>query len=156
MSVSSELHSPQTMRWLAQFEPLGLNGNQRRLLAYAKEHGGTFTSRAYRGVVGIDIYEASRDIRDLIRKGLVKLPQKGGRVYELVAPPAAGAGAEKPPEYAALEPVLEEKGYLKNKDIREVLAVSQYSANRVAQRLITTGWLRPEGDRRGRRYVPAR
>jgi len=59
-----------------------------------------------------------------------------------VAPPAAEA-AEKPPDYAALEPVLEEKGCLENRDIREVLGVSQYRANRVAQRLIATGWLYP-------------
>jgi len=46
--------------------------------------------------------EASRDIKELIRKGLFKLP---------------------------------------------------FSANRIAHRLIASGWLKPEGVKRGRRYI---
>ena len=143
----------ETLHWLAQFEPLGLSGNQKRILASAKEHGGAFTSSHYQDLVGIDIYTASRDIKELIRKGLVKLPKKGGRVYELVSSPKAAAVSEKPPEYLALEPVLKEKGYVKNEDIRKALGVSRFSANRIAHRLIASGWLKPEGSKRGRRYI---
>ena len=43
---NTPIYGQQTIRWLAQFEPLRLSGNQKRLLAYAKAHGGRFTSRA--------------------------------------------------------------------------------------------------------------
>ena len=98
----------------------------------------------------------SRDIKELIRKGLVKLPKKSGRVYELVSSPKARMGVEKPPEYSALEPLLKEKGYVKNADIRKALKVPAISAKRIAQRLVAAGWLRPEGERRGRRYILSR
>jgi ATP-dependent DNA helicase RecG len=152
---NTPLYSMETIRWLAQFEPLGLSGNQKRMLAYAKEHGYTFTSRAYQNLARVDLYVASRDIKDLIRKGIVQLPLKGGRVYKLLPVPAQAVG-EKPSEYIALEPVLEAKGYVRNEDIRRALGVSLPQANRIARRLVTMGWLHPKGERRGRRYVPAR
>ncbi len=152
---NTPVHSPETLRWLQQFEPLGLSGNQKRLLAYAREHDGTFTSRAYQKLVGVDIYTASRDIKGLIRKGIVRLPKKGGRVYEL-CPPEEEVAPEKPPEYAALEPILERQGYLKNRDIRLALGVSAQQADRIARRLEELGWLRREGEKRGTRYLPAK
>jgi hypothetical protein len=48
-------YRPETLRWLAEFETLGLSGNQKRLLASSKEHGGNFTSRRYQNLVDIDI-----------------------------------------------------------------------------------------------------
>lgn len=65
-------------------------------------------------------------------------------------------GGEKLPEYSALEPLLKEKGYVKNADIRKALKVPAISAKRIAQRLVAAGWLRPEGERRGRRYILSR
>lgn len=147
-------YSPETLHWLAQFETQGLNGNQKRILVYAKEHQNAFTSREYQKLVGADIYQASRDIKDLIAKRIVKLPRKGGRTYELLQV-ASGATAEKPPEYVALEAVLKENGFIKNEDIRRVLGISQFSANRIAKRFITEGWLKSEGSKRGRRYISA-
>jgi ATP-dependent DNA helicase RecG len=141
-----------TLRWLAELKHLDLNGNQKRILAYAREHSNAFTSRDYQGLVGADLYTASREIKDLIRKMVVKLPKKGGRVYELLVSPGGKGPAEKPPEYVALEPVLEDKEFVTNRDIRQALGVSPFSANRVAQRLIESGWLRAEGAKRGRRY----
>jgi ATP-dependent DNA helicase RecG len=147
-------YSPETLRWLAQFEPQGLNGNQKRIMIYAKEHQNAFTSREYQKLVGVDIYQASLDIKELIGKGLVKLPRKGGRIYELL-PVVSGATAEKPPGYVALEAVLRENGFIKNEDIRKVLGVSRFSAHRIARRFITEGWLKSEGSKRGRRYISA-
>jgi ATP-dependent DNA helicase RecG len=146
-------YSPETLRWLAQFEPQGLNGNQKRIMVYAKEHQNAFTSREYQKLVGADIYEASRDIKELIGKGLVKLPRKGGRIYELLSV-ASGATAEKSPEFVALEAVLKENGFIKNEDIRKILRVSVRQATRIASRLVADGWLRSEGYLKTRRYFP--
>jgi len=152
---NTPVYDAETMRWLAQLGSLSLSGNQKRLLAYARKHGGTFTSRAYQQLVGIGVYEASQDIKDLIRKGLARLKRKGGRVYEVLPLPSAGA-TPKPEEYAALEHVLRKKGYVKNADIREQLKITRRQALHVARHLVDLGWLTPVGERRGRRYVPAK
>jgi ATP-dependent DNA helicase RecG len=152
---NTPVYSLDTLRWLAQFELLKLNGDQKRLLAYAREHGHTFTSRAYQRLVNIDIYTASRDIRDLIRRGVVRLEHKGGRAYELVPVPDT-AKNEKPEDFAALEPLLLSQGFLRNQDIRAVLHLTLSQANRVARQLVTTGWLKATGEKRGRRYIAAR
>jgi ATP-dependent DNA helicase RecG len=148
---NTPIYTPETLRWLAQFDPLGLNGNQKRILAYAREHGNTFTSQAYQNLVHVDIYTASRDIKDLIRKKLIKLPQKRGRVYELSPLPLV---TEKPTEYSALEPILATKGYVTNEDIRNTLNLAAPAARRVALRLVFLGWLKPQGQVRWRRYFP--
>ncbi|MCC6627933.1 MAG: putative DNA binding domain-containing protein [Chloroflexi bacterium] len=149
------IYSRETLRWLSQFEPLGLSGNQKRLLAYAREHDGTFTSRAYQRLAHVDLYAAQRDIRDLIRRGAVRLSRRGGRVYQL-ASPASAASPEKPSEYQALEPVLLEQGYVKNADIQTRLGVRRRQAARIAKQLVDLGWLREEGYGRGRRYMAVR
>lgn len=151
---NTPVYSPETRRWLLQFEPLGLSGNQKRLLAYAREHDGTFTSRAYQKLVGVDIYTASQDIKDLIRKGVARRTKKGGRVYrivELSAPPPSPVTEE----FVKIEPVLQQKGFVQNKDIREIFRVSRLQAWRLLQRLVALGLLKLEGKGRNARYVHA-
>ncbi len=147
---SEPLYSPRTMRWLRQFEGLGLNPRQVRLLAYAHEHDGQFTSHVYQQLVGVDLYTASRDIRDLMRRGLVRLKKPRGRIYEVLAEPSPPS--EKPPELVALEPILEQKGFITNRDIREVLGVTRRQAQYIAEKLTRAGWLRAEGKGRWRKY----
>lgn len=149
---NTPVYRSETMRWLRQFEGKGLSRNQIRLLAYAHEHGDRFTSRAYQKLAGVDIYTASRDIKDLIRKGIVRLTKPKGRVYEVVTKPEKAA-TEIPPEFTALQPILEQKGFVKNSDIQRVLGVSPVQARLIARRLVWGGWLEPLGEKRGRRYV---
>lgn len=146
------LFSPRTMQWLRRFEGSGLEREQIRLLAYAYEHEGQFTSHAYQQLTGLDLYTASRHIRDLVRRGIVRLKTPRGRVYELLAQPEPPA--EKPAQFTALEPILREKGYLKNEDIRRALQVNISQANYLARKLVELGWLKPEGKGRWRKYLP--
>lgn len=149
---NTPVYRPETMRWLRRFEGKGLSRNQIRLLAYAHEYGNRFTSRAYQKLTGVHIYTASRDINDLIRKGIVRLTKPKGRVYAVITEPEQAA-VEIPPEFAALEPVLEQKGAIKNSDIQRMLGVSHVQARLIARRLVDGGWLKPMGEKRGRRYV---
>ncbi|MFH1084004.1 MAG: hypothetical protein V1751_11505, partial [Pseudomonadota bacterium] len=48
------------------------------VLAYSHAHAGRFTSRVYQKLVGVDIYTASKDIKDLIRQNIVRPLKKGG------------------------------------------------------------------------------
>ncbi|HXF05594.1 MAG TPA: ATP-binding protein [Blastocatellia bacterium] len=148
---STPIFSPQTVGWLKRFEGQALSRNQLRLLAYAHEHGGRFTSRAYQKLVGVDIYTAARDIKELMRKGIVRLTRPKGRIYAVVEEPSK-TPVEKPPELVALEPILHKKGFVKNEDIRQALGVSLIKARKIAQRLVALGWLKPHGEKRGRRY----
>jgi ATP-dependent DNA helicase RecG len=149
---NTPVYSAETRRWLRQFEPLGLSGNQKRLLAYAREHDGTFTSRAYQKLVGVDIYTASRDIKDLIRKGVARRTKKGGRVYRIVEP-SAPSPFPVPEEFIKIEPALQQRGFVKNKDIREMFGISRLQAWRLLQRLVALGVLKLEGKGRSARYV---
>jgi Mn-dependent DtxR family transcriptional regulator len=63
--------------------------------------------------------------------------------------------SEKPPEFVALEPILREHGFIKNEDIRRVLNISTWQANWIARKLVSLGWLEPEGKKKGRRYRQA-
>lgn len=149
-------YRPETVSWLVQLGAMNLSDSQKRILAWAKEHGDAFTSRDFQKLVGADIYSASLEIKELVRKGIVKLPRKRGRVYELQAAVTIDDSAATPPEYEALEPILKEKGLIKNEDIRRALGVSQFSANRIAKRLVASGWLKSMGIGRGRHYVPGK
>ncbi len=150
---STPIYRPETMRWLRRFENQGLARNQLRLLAYAYECGGQFTSQDYQKLVGADIYAASRDIKNLIRRGIVRLIRPRGRVYEIVMEPEK-ARAEKPPEFLALEPILQEKGFVKNEDIRKALGLSRLQAFRLLQRFTEQGFLKREGKGRSTHYKP--
>ena len=150
---STPIYSPETMQWLRRFKGQNLSSNQLRLLAYAYEHGGQFTSRAYQKLVSIDVNTASRDIKDLIRRGIVRQTKPHGRVYELVLEPRKTV-FEKPPELRKLEPILNEKGYIKNKDVQQTLSFSRIQAFRLLQRLVELGFLKQEGKGRGARYLP--
>lgn len=152
---NTPVYSLETARWLKQYEQMGLSANQKRLLAYAKEHDGAFTSRAYQRLAEVDIYAASRDIKDLIRKGIVQLTKKGGRVYRIRTGSVSGE-REIPREYLALRPVLKQQGFVKNADIQAALGVPARQANRIARQLEDLGWLRREGRKRGTRYYPTR
>jgi len=105
-------------------------------------------------LVSVDLYTASRDIRDLMRRGIVRLTKPKGRVYEVIAEPEK-AVAEIPSGLAKLRPVLEQKGFVKNSDIQKALGVSPVQAQLIARRLVLKDWLEPIGEKRGRRYVPS-
>ncbi|MGQ9738072.1 MAG: ATP-binding protein, partial [Armatimonadota bacterium] len=150
---SAPVYSAETMRWLKQLDHEGLSRNQKRLLAYAYERGGRFTSRDYQRLTGLDKYTASRDIHDLVRWGVVRLEQPRGRQYFINLPVTKSVPMlAEPEELRRLKPRLHEQGYIQNEDIREVLQVSVDKATQIARRLVLAGWLEARGQKRGRRY----
>jgi len=141
----------ETLRWVKQFEQYGLNPNQKRLLAYAHAHGGRFTSRSYQKLVGIDLYTASRDIRDLIAKGIVQLTKKGGRVYRVNPRPGVVARSI-PDELRECISHLPEEGYLTNSTLRRILGINRVKATRLLRDWVVSGFLRRSGKGRWVRY----
>jgi ATP-dependent DNA helicase RecG len=148
------VYDQPTLNWLRQFESMQLTGHQKRLLVFARAHGGQFTSREFQKLVGVGVYEASNEIKALIRKGLVRLLRKGGKLYQVIEP---GAGMQQfPQEYLALLDVIKTQGFITNQDIRRTLAVERHTALQIARSLVNGGWLIPEGEKRAARYVPPR
>ncbi len=147
---NTPVYDSETMGWLRQYASLDLSPRQRRLLAYAHGHGDQFTSRQFQRLTGADIYTASREIKDLIRKGVVQLERKRGRVYRVLPPREHGRPI--PHALRKLLPVLLQKGYVKNADVRRLLGMETWQAGRQLKEWVTAGWLRPEGEKRGRRY----
>ncbi len=148
---SKPIYRQDTMHWLSQLERLGLSRNQKRILAYAREHHGKFSTRDYQSLCKVDPYTAGRDIRDLIRKGIIVRDKPRGRTYRLVEETQAES-KQPPEEILSLMPILETRGFVKNADFREVFQISISQARNMARRLVETGWLIPEGERKGRKY----
>lgn len=146
------MYSVEDMEWLIQYDDLNLSPNQKRMLLFARAHGSSFTNRNWQKICGVDIYTASRDIKEMIRKGIVTLPKKRGRVYKILFQDK-GKPPELPNEYRALLGTLQKKGYMKNEDIRRVLSISRHKAKRVAQWLVSLGILKREGKGKGTKYL---
>ncbi|OGS00001.1 MAG: hypothetical protein A2V88_11310 [Elusimicrobia bacterium RBG_16_66_12] len=138
-----------TRAWLANFKSRGLATNQLRLMVLARQRGGKFTSADYQKLAELDIYTASRDIKEMIRKGVVQTEKKGGRVY-MLSPERPVA----PKEFKSLHLELTRRGELSNQDLRDIWKVDRQAALRGAKRLVEGGWLIPEGLGKGRRYKP--
>jgi len=125
--------------------------DQRRLLAWAHSHGGTFTSREYQKLAHTDIYGASRDIKDLIRRGLVGSEKKGGRVYRVIERATLVA---VPEDLRPLTETLRTCGFIKNSDVRSVLGVNRRRALVLLTEWVDNRWLTREGNRKATKYFP--
>ncbi|MFQ6092807.1 MAG: ATP-binding protein [bacterium] len=147
------VYTPDDLQWLERYSTIPLSSNQKRILLFARTHGIRFTSRDYQKICSVDIYSASRDIKDLMRKGIVRLQKKGGRIYELLE----GKGDEFfefPQGYPEVRAIVERKGYVKNEYLRDALNLSRVQAKWLLQKYLNSSLLKMEGRGRGARYVP--
>ncbi len=147
------VYTPDDLRWLERYSTIPLSSNQKRILLFARVHGMRFTSRDYQKICSVDIYSASRDIKDLMRKGIVRLQKKGGRIYEILEG-KEDEFPEFPEGYLEVRMIVERKGYVKNEDLRGVLKLSRVQAKWLFQKYLNLGLLKMEGQGRGARYVP--
>ena len=149
---NAPVYDLQTQRWLQQFADYPLNQRQRRILAYARQHGNTFTNRAYQKVSEVDRDLAYREIQEMIRLGIVARPSgRYSRTYSVVKPSAT---EPLPDELSAILGVLRAQGYVTNQDLRKAWDVSRSTAWKLVQELVNEGYLRQEGKKRGTRYHP--
>jgi ATP-dependent DNA helicase RecG len=122
------VYDRETLEWLSGFESFDLTGDQKRILAYARAHENRFTSRAFQQLVGLDIYRASNSIRELMRKGVVRSPKRGGRVYEVIERGRAGAFPVPDDLIRIIDDVRGRP--ITNDDVQRVLGVSRPTAIR--------------------------
>ncbi len=81
---NTPVYDEQTLRWLNQFPASQINWRQRRLLAYAYCHGKTFSTAEYERVAEVDRDAAYRDIRLLVKSGIVAPLKPKSRSYRII------------------------------------------------------------------------
>jgi len=146
------IYDRDTLEWLRKFENVGLSGDQKRMLAYARAHGDRFTSRDYQRVIRTEMYGASNAIKDMIRKGVARSTGKGSRIYQVQEP--LQAQPDMPADLVRLLPVIRRNGRLANADVVKTLGVSRPTATRLLSEWLASQWLCREGQRRWATYYP--
>jgi ATP-dependent DNA helicase RecG len=149
------IYNEKDLEWLERYHHLKLKPEQKRALIFGHSHGDSLTSRQYQNICGVDIYQTSRDLKNLVKKGALAWPQKGGRVYMILEEPVPLLQNEKK-ILQTLFPifnVFKQKDFLTNTDIRKAMKVSRIQASRIARELVDLGFLVKEGRGRGTRYI---
>ncbi|MBM4466529.1 MAG: hypothetical protein FJ014_13405 [Chloroflexi bacterium] len=149
---NTPVYDLQTQRWLEHFVSYPLNQRQRRILAYARQHGNAFTSRAYQKVNEVDRDLAYREIQEMIALGIVaRSPERYGRMYCVVEP---SAPSPIPVELVAVLDALSRQEYVTNKDLQAAWHVSRVMVWKRVKKLAEEGFLRLEGVGSKTRYYP--
>ncbi len=81
---NAPVYDDDTLRWLNQFVPAQVNQRQRRLLAYAYCHGKTFSTTEYERITEVDRDTAYRDIRLMVKSGIVAPVRPKSRSYRII------------------------------------------------------------------------
>ena len=140
-----------TIIWMQQFSHSSLNPRQKRILAYARLHGGIFSSAEYQKF-GVDRDGAYAEIQALVRQDLVEPLKKHGKVYRVRQ---TGGGD---PSLAGLTWVLgplREKGYFTLQELELPPALSRKKARAMILRLAEEGYFTLSGKGRAVRFAMA-
>ena len=150
---NNALMTPEALRWLNQFAGHPLNDNQRMALVYLRDND-RMTNSDYRRLNNVyDTAQATRELRELVETGLVRMHGTRRWAYYTLAVEAA------PPPPIKLEPeeeqilaYIKKKGSISRGECQDLLNVSPTRAAYLLKRLRNKGMLRMEGTRRWARY----
>jgi ATP-dependent DNA helicase RecG len=81
---NAPIYDDATLRWLNQFGASQINVRQRRLLAYAYCHGKTFSTAEYERIAEVDRDIAYREIRSMVKNGIVAPLKPKSRSYRII------------------------------------------------------------------------
>jgi predicted HTH transcriptional regulator len=81
---NTPVYDEATLHWLNQFSPAEVNFRQRRVLAYAHAHGKSFSTADYQRVAEVDRDNAYRDIRAMVKLGIVGPHRPKSRIYRII------------------------------------------------------------------------
>ncbi len=83
---NTPVYDEEILRWLNQFNVARVSFRQRRLLAYAYCHGKTFSTAEYQRIAEVDRDTAYREIRNLVKNGVVAPLKPKSRSYRIIEP----------------------------------------------------------------------
>ena len=81
---NTPVYDEETLRWLGQFRQSEITFRQRRLLAYAYCHGKTFSTAEYERIAEVDRDTAYREIKNMVKNGVVAPLKPKSRSYRIV------------------------------------------------------------------------
>jgi ATP-dependent DNA helicase RecG len=81
---NTPVYDDDTLKWLTQFGSAQINFRQRRLLAYAYCHGKTFSTAEYQRIAEVDRDIAYRDIRGMVKAGILAPLKPKSRSYRII------------------------------------------------------------------------
>jgi ATP-dependent DNA helicase RecG len=81
---NTPVYDDDTLRWLNQYRPAQINHRQRRLLAFAYNHGKSFSTGDYERIAEVDRDTAYREIRAMVKNGIVAPLKPKSRSYRIV------------------------------------------------------------------------
>jgi len=137
-----------TLEWLKQFSLYPLSPRQKRILTYARVHGGIFSSSDYQKF-GVDRDGAYVEIKALVRQGLVEPLKKHGKVYRVREVREAGSSL---PGLNWVVEFLKEKGYFTFQELKLPPSLSRKKARALIRDLLDEGYLTPSGKGKATRY----
>jgi ATP-dependent DNA helicase RecG len=137
-----------TLVWLRQVDQVSLNPRQKRILAYARVHGGIFSSSDYQKF-GVDRDGAYAEIKTLVRQGLVEPLKKHGKVYRVRE--IQEEKTSLPGLTWVLGP-LKAKGYFTLQELELPPSISRKKAWTLIRNLANEGYFSPSGKGRTARY----
>lgn len=83
---NTPIYDDQTLAWLKRFDRSRLSPRQQRLLVYALSHGKSLSTTDYQRVAEVDRDTAYREIRGLVKMGILAPIKPKSRTYRIVEP----------------------------------------------------------------------
>jgi predicted HTH transcriptional regulator len=137
-----------TLEWLKQFSLYPLSPRQKRILTYARVHGGIFSSSDYQKF-GVDRDGAYVEIKALVRQGLVEPLKKHGKVYRVKEIREAESSL---PGLTWVMEFLKEKGYFTFQELKLPPSLSRKKARALIRDLVDEGYFTSSGKGKATRY----
>jgi ATP-dependent DNA helicase RecG len=143
--------------WVSQFGRLELSADAMVVRVFARRTG-AITNEQLRRLRPLDRETSRETLQDLVTRGLLEAFGRGRgtgyRLSELAM--QARTTATLGEQLRAVLNHARRTGVVVNADVRGLLGVSAGEARSILEALVLRGLLRPEGERRGRRYLTTR
>lgn len=141
--------------WVGRFSDLNLSASEKVALVYTKRHG-AIRNEELRNLRNLDRDSSRVLLQGLVARGLLDAVGRGrGARYVLGQAAQHGqADGELPERQLVVMKHARRQGSIVNADVRGLLDVDRFEAREILYGLVGEGLLRPEGERRGRRYLP--
>jgi ATP-dependent DNA helicase RecG len=137
-----------TLEWLERFSRYPLSPRQKRILTYARVHGGIFSSSDYQKF-GVDRDGAYVEIKALVRQGLAEPLKKHGKVYRVRE---TGETESSIPGLAWVMELLGEKRFFTFGELKLPRSLSRRKARALMRDLVDAGYFTSSGKGKATRY----
>lgn len=143
--------------WVSRFGDVNVGSHAKVALVYARRHGAV-TNEYLRSLRQLGPSQSRSVLRDLVARGLLQPVGRGRGTRYVLGEAALGARQtiDLDEQLQTMVAHARRLGFIANRDVRGLLGVDRVTARRMLESAVAKGLLAPIGERRGRRYLPAR